>query len=512
MEELALARVSETQETDADSGVAEVVFNRKKMLQLEQGISMLQKTTRQHNEVVASLEGGIKAMISETDLRRAIGLAFQEFELRLHDAFTDSNRKCLAMFSTREDVQELQSAISKKVNWSDWQVLMKKMGDLRQYLDTMAESVFVGHRQALNGEFAKKADREVVETALAKKADVDDLNTVRARLERLEEALSFAEARNARNLGLLDEELAKRHSDFSNMFMISITDCRKVMDKCKSDQASIGESQSRLQEQMQSVSERCDEVREAQHNLHRKHDSVMMPALSSLEVQHESFGQSVKQLQVDLKAMNSEMSGFQDVVQTSLNKLSQQVQANVQHAEFLLQETDMIKRRSKESGKKQVASLQDISDKQVKLSQQVETMERDVRKTHREVRAIESRTAKAIEGPLTARTPRGLPALGPAASPAGPDANPSDNLKQILHQLGQLANGGPVHEQLGVQWNPERPPLPTAAPIGAGHDDGRSGKGMRFCASDPAPIDLAGGGMAAYSATARSMRNPKPRS
>merc|ERR1719500_457260 len=120
----------------------------------------------------------------------------------------------------------------------------------------------------------------------------------------------------------------------------------------------------------------------------------MMPALSSLEVQHESFGQSVKQLQVDLKAMNSEMSGFQDVVQTSLNKLSQQVQANVQHAEFLLQETDMIKRRSKESGKKQVASLQDISDKQVKLSQQVETMERDVRKTHREVRAIETRTAK----------------------------------------------------------------------------------------------------------------------
>lgn len=99
---------------DGHEPIAEHNFNRKKMLTLEQGIVKLQKTTRQQHEVVSHLESGMKSMISETDLRRAVGLAFQEFEHRLEDAFQDSNRKCLAMFSKRDDVIEIQGQIGKK--------------------------------------------------------------------------------------------------------------------------------------------------------------------------------------------------------------------------------------------------------------------------------------------------------------------------------------------------------------------------------------------------------------
>eukprot|EP00420_Gonyaulax_spinifera_P007724 CAMPEP_0197930728 /NCGR_PEP_ID=MMETSP1439-20131203/105941_1 /TAXON_ID=66791 /ORGANISM="Gonyaulax spinifera, Strain CCMP409" /LENGTH=129 /DNA_ID=CAMNT_0043553433 /DNA_START=23 /DNA_END=409 /DNA_ORIENTATION=- len=129
-------------------------------------------------------------MISETDLRRAIGLAFQEFEHRLEDAFNDSNRKCLAMFSKRDEVSELEALIAKKVNWAEYNTVLKKLSELRMYIDTMADSIFIGHREALNGEFAKKADKLTTEQALRLKADWDEVNEVRARLERLEVLVS----------------------------------------------------------------------------------------------------------------------------------------------------------------------------------------------------------------------------------------------------------------------------------------------------------------------------------
>ena len=39
-----------------------------------------------HHDAVTQLETGLKTRISEVDLRRALGLAFQEFENRIEDA------------------------------------------------------------------------------------------------------------------------------------------------------------------------------------------------------------------------------------------------------------------------------------------------------------------------------------------------------------------------------------------------------------------------------------------
>merc|ERR1712054_373203 len=101
--------------------------------------------------------GDMRTMITEADLRRAIGLAFQEFEVRLQDAFQESNRKFLNMFSKKEDVASVEGMISKKVNWSEYHHVLGKISELRSYIDTTAESVFIGHRDALHQEFARKA-------------------------------------------------------------------------------------------------------------------------------------------------------------------------------------------------------------------------------------------------------------------------------------------------------------------------------------------------------------------
>lgn len=49
---------------------------------------------------------------------------------------------------------ELQTLITKKVNWAEYNAVLKKLADLRQYVDGMAESVFIGQREALESEFA----------------------------------------------------------------------------------------------------------------------------------------------------------------------------------------------------------------------------------------------------------------------------------------------------------------------------------------------------------------------
>eukprot|EP00438_Fugacium_kawagutii_P001079 Skav236102 [mRNA] locus=scaffold1166:254884:263708:+ [translate_table: standard] len=88
-----------------------------------------------------------------------------------------------------EDVVELQTLITKKVNWAEYNAVLKKLADLRQYVDGMAESVFIGQREALESEFATLLMLYWVEKALSDKAEFTDLNDVRARLERLLGAL-----------------------------------------------------------------------------------------------------------------------------------------------------------------------------------------------------------------------------------------------------------------------------------------------------------------------------------
>ncbi len=40
-----------------------------------------------------------------------------------------------------------QAQLAKRITWAEFNSVIKKLADLKHYIDTMAESVFIGHRE-----------------------------------------------------------------------------------------------------------------------------------------------------------------------------------------------------------------------------------------------------------------------------------------------------------------------------------------------------------------------------
>merc|ERR1719456_987701 len=158
----------------------------KKVMALGEQLDTISQSLGSVQTTLSQAEEQLRQTISNSDLRRAIGLAFQEFELRMQEEFQQSHRTVLSQFCKKEEVQEVYTMVNKKVNWTDYQYLLGKVTELRTYIDHTAESVFLGHRDALQQEFARKADATSVDLALKSKADFREINDLRARLERLE--------------------------------------------------------------------------------------------------------------------------------------------------------------------------------------------------------------------------------------------------------------------------------------------------------------------------------------
>lgn len=484
--------------------IAEKNFNRKKMLQLERGLGSLQKSTRQHTEVVSQIETGMKAMISETDLRRAIGLAFQEFEHRLEDAFQDSNRKCLAMFSKRDDVSDLQEILGKKVNWHDHNLVLKKLAEMKTYQDTMANDIFIGHLDALRGEFYKKADKDAVEQALKLKADNDDVNEVRARLERLEVLLAHTDARQTAALEAMRDETGKKLREQNERHVAKTKECKDAIASLKADHLAAVVRLGSAESGIQALEQASQRLREVQELLNRRQEEEIMPTIGGMQEQLTKIEVAAGQLTQDVRTLEHSLTDFQNTSQKTFRDLWAQVNANKDHVEFLLQETDMIKRRSREMTKKQDKSFKDLTDEQEKFSQQLQTLDSTVKKQARDVRAADSRVAKvAVDdtmGSLAALA--GLRALPLPAPNAAENHDPNDRLRGMMDQLEKLAGGGAT-----IPYNPERPPLPTGALRGGSEDTSRLPR--LHALADQVPIDSARGGTT--TSTVRGMYGLSPR-
>mmetsp|Transcript_90409 Transcript_90409/g.286499 ORF Transcript_90409/g.286499 Transcript_90409/m.286499 type:complete len:538 (-) Transcript_90409:41-1654(-) len=432
--------------------IAEHNFNRKKMFSLEQGINKLQKTARQQHEVVSQIETGMKSMISETDLRRAIGLAFQEFEQRLEDAFQESNRKCLGMFSKRDDVTELENLLSKKVNWAEYNAVLKKIADLRMYLDTMAEDIFIGHREALNGEFFKKADKTTVEEALKLKADWAEVNEVRARLERLEVLVSHTDARQTAALEALRKESIANREELAKQHRALISANEASIAALRTEHSAAVDRLAGAEGEIKALTRAAEKLREVQQALSKKHSEVIMPTIASMQEQLGMVEAAAERMRQGLQVLADDCKGFQQGATQKFTDLFAQAQHSKTQLEFLMEATEMIKRRSRETSKSTDARFKDGSHDQERLAQQVAALERQLRRHEREVRQLERLASRAEAGTATL-----LPLPAPELAPP---ADPNDRLRSMLDQLEKIAGSGPPHEQLGIEWNPKRPPLP----------------------------------------------------
>lgn len=434
--------------------VAENNFNRKKMLQLERGLGGLQKSARQATEVVAQIENGMKAMISETDLRRAIGLAFQEFEHRLEDAFQDSNRKCLSMFSKREEVTGVQAVIEKKVNWHDHNLALKRLAELKQQMDTMANDIFIGHLDDLRGQFSMKADKETVDQALSLKADNDDVNEVRARLERLETLVARNDDRQTAAVEALREETQRELDEQQAAHTAKTGEIMQSIDSLASQQLAAVQRLQAAEAGIKSLEGSSRQLREELTSLQRRQQQDILPRLTAMQEQLTTIIAAASRVEQDVRALEGDLTAFRGTSQQTFKDLWAQVKANKDHVEFLLQETDMIKRRSAEMTKKQTARFKDVNEEEERLAKQLQDIDGKVKKQARDVRAIENRASRAAPDDSAAGAGStalaGLRALAIPAEPADPNAK----LANMLEQLERLANGGP-----SVPYNHERPPL-----------------------------------------------------
>ncbi|CAE7507025.1 unnamed protein product [Symbiodinium sp. CCMP2592] len=444
----------ELMEQQIPEPVADQNFNRRKMFELQQELSTLQKRSLKQHEAVIHLETGLKTMISEVDLRRALGLAFQEFENRIEDAFQDSNRKCLGMFSKREDVVELQAAITKKVNWAEYNAVLKKLSDLRQYVDGMAESVFIGQREALESEFSKKANADWVEKSLGEKADFADLNDVRARLERLEVQVSHNDQKHTAKMQAMREETASQNNDMFQRQSVLMKEANSTMTSSKQQFHDMKNMIERHESRLKSVDSSVGELSKAQHELQTLAQKALLPRLESAEaslLRMEQVDGTNREQLVKLESKTEELRG---AVDQRFDALSQQGGHFKEQLEFLMQATDMLKRRLREVTKNQTGKMKELADDQDKHVQQLAAVERVLKKQERDVRAMEFRSTKGD----TADSWRcALPML---ATPD--DLDPNIRLNSVLDQLEKIACRSEESTHL-APWNPNRPPLPVSA-------------------------------------------------
>lgn len=486
----ALEQLNENHAGEAPEPIAERNFSRKKVAQLEQGIDKLSRTTRQQHEVVSTLEKGMKTMISETDLRRALGIAFQEFEDRLEEAFQDSNRRCLAMFSKQDEVAEMQAKLAKKVSWTDYNSVLTKLLELRQHVDTMAESVFVGHRNLLKGEISKKADVLTVDKALETKAGCDDVNDIRAKLEGLESLVARHDMLQCARLQALREDSeamimdkSRRQEELIAESVAQIQDLsanHRRLEQCLTGDGTPGGG---IEGRVGALSRAAERLGEEARFLRQRQD-IVVDDLAAVRDRVAVTEDGSRRSEQAFQGLVTTTTQFQDASQQKFGELAAHATASRENIEFLMQATEMIKRKAREAAKTTTGKFQEESDARESLGKQVTELERWLQRQERELRALEGRCSKAIEdGPL-----RALPA------PQLEIADSNERLQGMLEQLGRIATGGRPLEQLGAEWSKQRPPLPCRSDLSK-HRSGADGdlvpKLPRYDATEPAPIDSA---------------------
>jgi len=222
------------------------------------------------------------------------------------------------------------------------------------------------------------------------------------------------------------------------------------------------------------------ELSKAQQDLQSLTHKTLLPRLESAEANLRQKEQADGENHKQIVRLEAEAEELKHEVDRRFTSLSQQGNQFKEQLEFLMQATDMLKRRLREVSKNQTGKMKELADDQDKHVNQLAAVERMLKKQERDVRAIEVRSTKGD----TAESWRcALPML------STPDEfDPNIRLNSVLDQLEKLAGGRQSEESTHMApWNPNRPPLPVSADttgdwerlsqitVGGAADPGRNG-------------------------------------
>lgn len=219
----------------------------------------------------------------------------------------------------------------------------------------------------------------------------------------------------------------------------------------------------------------------------KRQEDLIMATLASLKDQLAQVDEATKRMHQGLQALEGDLKEFRGVSEERFTELTSQAKTCREHLDFLMQATEMIKRRAREQSKSVAGSLKDLGDGQETLKAQLASLERALKRQERDVRATERSARTLVEGT----------AIVPAT-------DPNDRLRGVLEQLERIADAD------GPPSNPLRPALPAPSKATALEQDLASLP--RFAGSaGPAPIDTARGPSSARSAYSLSPRGQSAR-
>jgi len=428
-DERPMAEEGGTEFMEMEESISESMMTHKKLSGLHQGVRTLQKTSRAHHEMVVRLERAMNDTISENDLRRAIGLALEEFDSQLVEAFRDSNRKCMSMFAKSEDVSEMQGKMDKKVNFTEYNTVLQKLSELRRYVDTMAESVFIGHQESKE-EFAKEVN---VEKALKLKADLEELTQVRAKLERLEAVVTANDLKHSHRMDELCNQVS--HSQATNIKANSamISQNKAMIQKLEQQSIVMNTRVTVAEEQIGHLNDESKSLADKHVEMQERQDGVIWRACLTLQGLFQTLEGKVQDLSGDFTSLHANVEQFRTFCNGKIQNLCDVDEQVKEQVKFLMEASEMLKRRAREFNKNHSSQLKELSSSETKLAEQVAAIERSLKGQERELRSLEKRGPAP---PMASSEPR---------APADPvPVDPNDHLQGVLVQLEKIANGTPT--------------------------------------------------------------------
>lgn len=438
--------------------IVDMVCNQHKIVSLEKDMSKLSERSKRQHASVMKLEVDVQSAVSVNDLHAALGLAFEEVDSRLEETFRDSNAKFLSMFARRDDLRELQDVVSNKVTRHEHNAVMKCLSDLRTHFDSVTDSVFMRHIEAIKIDFARKADADWSQEQLGKKADLDDFVDVKARLERLE--VLFAEQRAQMPI-ILQQYADKSAADLA----AAVSSNRAKMEANKvliaairADHQEVLKRLTKTEEQLVTMTEYHDTHRGITDTLQDAHENVVLTGIGKLQSNLADLEGFTKKAHAALEALGKETRQFHESAQANFKELQSQASSDKRQLELLMDAVEMQKRRAREFTKSNTAALKDLTEEQEKLAQQINAVEVFAKGQERKGRAV-APTRPAVDSGPTHQLRAPTPDAGSLRC-ITPDGRQSE-ANSTLEQLERIIAGASLPpEQPSAIADVQRPPLP----------------------------------------------------
>jgi chromosome segregation ATPase len=365
------------------------------------------------------------------------------------------------MFAKREEVVALQENINKKVNWTEYHNVLRKLADQRQYIETMAENVFGGRRDGLSAEFAKKADATAVAESLKLKADTTDVNEVRARLERLEVLVHNSTARHSDQLEEIRTLAAREAERESENLRVFINKNADTIQKLSESNGTLASRLHKVERVTDALEDTRKKISDEQAEAHRRQDALM----DGLKEQREKIGrvdEMTRQTKGELQSIGVEVRGIRDDVQQRVAAVTQLVDTSKSRLDFLMQANETMKRKAKETNKSTASKIEVLEGEQVKLAGQFAVLEKTSKKFERDLSKVERQQLRDITcGGGATNSIQALMTPNLSLYDHGDVVdNQNMRLKGIMDQLEQIGASGNPFDHMGIDIDPKRPPLP----------------------------------------------------